>query len=277
VSLEEPQTAGIYSPTAPAGVTFTDSFVNNGTGSASGLLNSGTTYSDDIAPDVVVKAAFDPGFGHYEVYSLTRFMHNRGYGTLNSSGGLQNHTSTAQNFGVSFVLPVIPKMLEVQGSGLIGRGNGRYGSGQLDDAVGNPYNGSLSPLHEGQALLGLVSHPTKRLDLYVYGGIEDQKAQYGDGGAAVAAGKAALNSGCDKNPSTTTTPTTNLSCSGFVGSERMVAFGGWYKAYKGSLGSAQIGLQGTYLADLTLPDGNGVVGHTKDPMGFVSIRFYPFQ
>ncbi len=57
----------------------------------------------------------------------------------------------------------------------------------------------------------------------------------------------------------------------------MVAFGGWWKAYKGNLGSFQIGAQGTYLKNHTLVDASGEVGKTKDPMAFVSFRYYPFQ
>jgi hypothetical protein len=263
ISLEEPQTAGILG-SGGAGTN------NNNAGNGSGLLNPSTTYSDDVAPDVIVKAAFDPGYGHYEIYSLTRFMHNRGSPVTGASiANLTNHTTTAESFGGSFVVPVMPKVVEVVGNGLIGRGNGRYGSGQLNDAVVNPNNGSLSATQEEQGMLGLVSHPTKRLDLYVYAGIEHQKAAYNDGGKTT-------NVGCFLNPGTSTSdPTT---CSGIVGSERMVAFGGWWKAYKGALGSFQIGAQGTYLNNETLPDAsNGLVGKTKDPMAFLSFRFYPYQ
>ena len=268
ISLEEPQTAGIIGSTGAGGVV-----INNGGGNGSGLLNPSTTYSDDIAPDVIVKYAIDPGFGHYELYSLTRFMHNRGSGTTTTTlqTNLQNHTSVAESIGGSFVIPVVPKMLDFQANGLIGRGNGRYGSGQLNDAAINPGDGSLSPTQEQQVMFGLVGHPTNRLDLYVYAGMENQKAAYGDGG------KAGANVGCDNNPVTTTTPTTNLACTNIIGNERMVAFGAWWKAYKGTLGYFQIGAQGTYLANHTLPDATGLVGFTKDPMAFISFRYYPFQ
>ena len=272
ISLEEPQTAGVLNsnPGAGSGTTV------NGTGSSSGLLNSATTYSDDVAPDVVVKGAFDPGFGHYEVFSLTRFLHDRGNGSSNTTQ--ENHTTVAESIGANVLIPVLPKFLEFQASGLIGRGNGRYGSGQLNDAVTNPGDGSLSATQEQQVLIGIVGHPTKRLDTYVYAGMENQKAAYGDGG------KAGANAGCNENPATSepvTTPatpiTTNLACTGFVGNERMVAFGVWWKAYKGTLGNFQIGAQGTYLANHTLADASGTVGSTKDPMGFISFRYYPFQ
>lgn len=274
ISLEEPQVGTTLGTSMSTGT-----IVGNTPGNGSGLLNPSTTYSDDIAPDVIVKYAIDPGFGHYEVYSLTRFMHNRGNGNA-ASGNLtvQNHTNTAESIGASFTLPLVPKMLDLQANGLVGRGNGRYGSGQLGDVVTNPYDGSLSPTQEQQVMIGLVGHPTNRLDLYVYAGMENEKVAFADGGGANA------NSQCNLNPignepvTTPATPiTTNLKCSGNIGTERMVAFGAWWKAYKGTLGYFQIGAEGSYLANRTLPDATGLVGTTKEPMAFVSFRYYPFQ
>ncbi len=259
ISLEEPQVGNAISGTAAgAGTTV------NGTGNGSGLLNPSTNYSDDVAPDVIVKYAIDPGFGHYEVYSLTRFLHDRGNGSVDTTQ--KNHTNVAESIGASFTLPLVPKMLDLQANGLVGRGNGRYGSGQLADAVTNPYNGSLSATQEQQFMIGLVGHPTNRLDLYVYLGMENEKVAFADGGTS--------NAGCNTNPGTATA---NLKCTGNIGSERMAAFGAWWKAYKGTLGYFQIGAEGSYLANRTLPDTGGLVGTTKDPMAFVSFRYYPFQ
>src|SRR5208337_4785098 len=41
-----------------------------GESGASNSYNTGTTYSFNPAPDLIAKAAFDPGFGHYEVFGL---------------------------------------------------------------------------------------------------------------------------------------------------------------------------------------------------------------
>ncbi len=54
---------------------------------------------------------------------------------------------------------------------MIGRGIGRYGSGQLADATFNP-NGSLDPLPEIMFLGGATIHATPQLDIYAYGGEE---------------------------------------------------------------------------------------------------------
>ena len=49
----------------------------NYTNPGGSLLNSTANYSDDIAPDVIGKLAFDPAFGHYELDGVARFLHDR--------------------------------------------------------------------------------------------------------------------------------------------------------------------------------------------------------
>ena len=257
-ALEEPQTAGVLGGGCGGAV------VTGCAGNGSGLLNPSTTYSSDIAPDVVLKFALDPGFGHYELYSLTRFLHDRGSGTVDTTQ--RNHTTVAESLGGSLLIPLLPGVLDFKANGLIGRGNGRYGSGQLNDAVVDPADGALSATREQQVMLGLEAHATNRLDLYVYAGMENQKSAHGDGGTD--------NSGCETNPGTATGAG---ACSFNIGNERMVTFGGWWKAYRGTLGSVQVGAQGSYLVNHTLTAANGTVGRTEDPMAFVSLRYYPFQ
>jgi hypothetical protein len=50
-------------------------FVNPGTNcNASGLLDSATICSNNVAPDIIEKIALDPGWGHYEVLGLQRWF-----------------------------------------------------------------------------------------------------------------------------------------------------------------------------------------------------------
>ena len=42
---------------------------------ASNSYNTGSTYSFNPSPDIIAKVAFDPGFGHYEVFGLGRPIH----------------------------------------------------------------------------------------------------------------------------------------------------------------------------------------------------------
>jgi hypothetical protein len=265
ISLEEPQIGNQLSGSAGSTV------VGSSQGSGSGLLNPTATYSSDIAPDGIVKFEIEPGFGHYEVYSLTRFLHDRGKGSVDTV--LQNHTKIAESIGASTFIPVVPKFLDFQASGIVGRGNGRYGSGQLGDAVTNPLSGALTPTREFQALVGLTAHATSRLDIYGYGGIEHEKATLGSGGTT-------SNVGCDQNPAvvTPTTPTTDLGCSAIIGTERQFAAGVWWSAYQGPAGAFKVGAQGSYLANRTLASAkDGTVGKTDEPMVFLSFRYYPFQ
>jgi len=64
-SAENPQTTitATGQPTA---------FLLGSAGSAGGLYNSvdGTGYSLNKTPDFIVKAAFEPGFGHYEIFGI---------------------------------------------------------------------------------------------------------------------------------------------------------------------------------------------------------------
>src|SRR5260370_488843 len=68
LSLESPQASVFSGPNAPLVPT---TFSNTG-----GLhLNSLATYSTDITPDIIAKAAYDPDvWGHYEAYGIARLF-----------------------------------------------------------------------------------------------------------------------------------------------------------------------------------------------------------
>lgn len=258
LSLEEPQQ--LISGTAKGSGAST----SNPGGS---LLNSTATYSSDVAPDVIVKGAFDPGYGHYELYSLTRFFHDRA-GNADGSD-VRGHTTTAQSWGAAALLPVVPKMLDFQMSGLVGHGNGRYGSSQLKDSVVNPEHGEPNGLMEKQFLFGVIGHPDPLLDVYLYGGVEKiDSDQHGFG--------AADNSGCDTPIESVATGTT-LACSKTIQRVRQLNGGFWYKLYKGQLGFVNSGLQVSYTKMDTFDDANGNEGKTNDTMVFAALRYYPFQ
>ena len=111
-------------------------FSNAGTG---GFLN-GVNVSTDQAPDIIVKAALDPGWGHYEVFGIQRFFTDSTFCANSIPTGcvlntVDNKTTYATGVGGSVLLPVIPKYLDLQASFMYGRGIGRYGSGQLPDAT----------------------------------------------------------------------------------------------------------------------------------------------
>jgi hypothetical protein len=185
--------------TATGGNTFL-----NAPGSGGGLFNFADTsgYTVNKAPDIIVKAAIDPGWGHYEVFGLFSDFRNRVYpcgvvgstltdtvpgttslpcpidGTTSpSAAGAFDDTRSGGGFGANFRIPIIAKKLEFAGQGLAGDGVGRYGSAQIADLTFRP-NGTEALIRTAHGLAGLEGH-TKKLDAYAYvGGEYGARASY---------------------------------------------------------------------------------------------------
>jgi hypothetical protein len=215
----------------------------------------------DEYPDIVAKVALDPGFGHYEAYGVGRFFTDR---TL-VNGRHNNNTSFGWGVGGAVFVPIVPKLLDFQGSILAGRGIGRYGSAQLFDAVVNPVSGKLDPISAVMALVGLVAHPTERLDIFAYGGMEqasrkDVLGTTGGFGNPAYAPASLLTEG-----STTSSALVQASA------VQQLALGGWYSFYKGSYGLMRVGLTNAYthVRIFGLPSEN-----INTVM--MSLRYYPF-
>ncbi|MEA1648907.1 hypothetical protein UAJ10_07730 [Nitrospirillum sp. BR 11164] len=252
IALEGPQ----------ASINGSTSLVSNSNTNAGGsLLNATANYSTDIAPDLVVKFAAEPGYGHYEVFGLAREFQSRVAG--------QNYTETGWGVGAAAVLPLMPKVLDFQASTMIGQGVGRYASSGLPDVTVNPY-GRLSPLTEVTALAGLVAHPDADWDLYAYYGLEqaDSKA-FTVAGKAYGYGNAlSVNTGCY-------TENSSLACTGNTRSIREVTAGYWWKFYHGNMGTMQFGMQAEYLRRDAF-QGVGGSPSTDDTVVYSAFRFYPF-
>ncbi|HXU16147.1 MAG TPA: hypothetical protein VN708_13535 [Terriglobales bacterium] len=187
--------------TNTAGITTTTAgnTVLNAIGAGGGLLNFADTsgYTINKAPDFIVKAAIDPGWGHYEIIGLVSAFRNRIYpcavagtnatdtvvpsailaincpitGTpVSSAAGAYNDTRTGGGVGVNFRLPIYAKKLELAFQGMAGDGVGRYGSAQIPDLTFRP-DGTAALIRTAHGLAGLEYHSTK-WDLYAYGGEE---------------------------------------------------------------------------------------------------------
>jgi len=142
------------------------------------------------APDMLVKAAFDPGFGHYEVFGVARFFHETVYPgeTTNGNlyGGLKDivtgavvapalstdgsfsNSITLGGVGGSARIP-ITKAFTFGAKGLFGPGVGHFGASNLSDATSNAA-GQLVPIHNLSGLLSADVTPNPRLQLYFYYG-----------------------------------------------------------------------------------------------------------
>ncbi|MGI3776786.1 MAG: hypothetical protein ACRYGC_05775 [Janthinobacterium lividum] len=249
----------------------------NGSGSSEGTVNvnnpggsgfySGNTYSDEIAPDVIVKAAFDPGWGHFEAYGLARFLHDR----VSVAGSGHSSTVLAGGGGAGMILPLVKGRLDFQASGLAGYGIGRYGSGQMPDATTSA-TGEPSPLAEFQVLVGLVGHPAKDFDLYGYAGTEQVgRNAFAAGGKGYGYGSPLYaNGGCGVELSAAATCVANTS--GIT----QGTLGGWWRFYHGGFGTVQAGVQYSYTRRDIFSGTGGSTG-TNENMVFTSLRFSPFQ
>jgi hypothetical protein len=226
---------------------------------------TGTSFSTDIAPDIVAKIAADPGYGHYELYGLGRFFR--------SAIAATTQTTVGGGVGAGAILPLVPDILSFQVSGLAGKGIGRYGSGSLNDVVVKP-NGELAPVQAYQVMAGLLYSPTPALQTYLYAGREQQsKTLYQYSTAAVGPYWYGLgipnlnNSGCY---------TLNGTCAGQNQKVDEVTAGFWWKFYRGALGNAQFGLQAAYI-QRTLFEGVGGSPDAGMFQGMASFRIYPYQ
>jgi archaellum component FlaC len=207
-SIEGPQTTiggrgftAVTNTSATGAITTTQNFWLNAPGASGGLYNAfdPTGYTTNKAPDFIVKAALDPGWGHYEVFGIVSEFRNRIYPcgvvgtnaadtnppaipttftgdcasptpTVVSSFGAFNDSRTGGGAGASAILPA-GKKLDVRAKFTAGSGIGRYGSAQLPDATARP-DGTLALIKSAQWLGGLEFHPNPKLDVYAYFGQE---------------------------------------------------------------------------------------------------------
>ena len=181
--------------TSVSGNTFLDAI-----GAGGGLFNfaDATGYTINKSPDIIIKAALDPGFGHYELFGIISTFRNRIYPcgvvgtnandtappatpvsitcgsatpTTVSSFGAANDTRTGGGIGASGRWTAAQKKVELGIKAVAGDGIGRYGSAQLADLTLRP-DGTEALIRTVHGLGALELHPTPKLDLYAYYGAE---------------------------------------------------------------------------------------------------------
>ena len=239
---------------------------------ATSAVTATGNFSDDIAPDVILKAVADFNLAHFEAFALGRVFHDR----QSELGTGQSNTMFGGGGGGAALIHIIPKMLDFQLSGLVGTGVGRYGTSQLPDATIGA-DGKPDPLREYTALAGLIGHPSPKLDLYAYAGTEQTHRSYfnalnKEGGVITAYGygnPAYSNLGCEEELSTSTC---TANTSGIV----QGTVGGYYKFLKGAFGTMQVGAQYSYT-HRSIFQGVGRTPSTDENTVLLSFRYYPFQ
>jgi hypothetical protein len=319
VSVENPAEI-VYSSTGAVanGGNIGGNVVNFSNAGNSFLGSSGyaNNFNTDIAPDIIAKAAFDPGWGHYEVFGLQRFFNDNTFscsvaqttaggqtiGLCNTTalvatsvvGSQHDRIKSGEGVGGSVLLPIWPKFIDIQASALYGRGIGRYGASQLSDVVVGP-DGTLSPIKAVHFLGGVVLHPWAGLDIYGYAGTEKAEANYW---SAISTGSiknltgfgvpTAINTGCYSTTFASFTGGTS-NCAAINRQVSGVTVGFWQDLYKGNFGRVAAGFEWEWLRRESFA-GTGVPtpiagGPTFTPAGSVrtddnvfmtSLRYYPF-
>jgi hypothetical protein len=294
VSLEQPaavfpgSSTGVTSSTLPAPPAPTVLNINNSCTGPS-HLNSTTSCSNDIFPDVIEKVAFDPGWGHYEAVALQRwFTDDVGFTTLPNSWSQQ--VTMGWGGGGSFLAPVIPGYLDLQGSVLYGDGMGRYTSSQLPDVTIGP-TGSLITVKELSFMLGAVAHPWTDIDVYAYAGEDRSYANAWTLGATQGGwgNQFFVNNGCATQSMATTTAGTfntapaGLVCTFDVKMAQELTVGFWNTVYRGELGRVVWGLEYEYVRLTAFPGAITAAGlpnaglKPDNNIAMFSFRYYPFN
>ena len=274
-----------------------------GEAGASNSFNTTSTYTANPSPDLIAKVAFDPGFGHYEVFGLFDRFRDRIFpcgeianpttatcGGSTTPGpnalGAFNASKNGGGAGAS-ARWAIAHHLVFGLKGFAGSGIGRYAPGGLSDLSINA-DGTVHLIRNFEGLTTL-EWKSKKFDIFGYGGIEYAgRAVDFDPitGKEVGYGAPLFNnSGCytELAPAVNTgfTPTTLANCTADTRALVEGTAGFWYRFYSGPRGRFQFGMQYSYVTRQTWsgvgPSGAGHPGVTPegiDNMVFTSFRYY---
>jgi len=308
VSMENPQATVTTHGNA-------SNFLLGSAGAGGGLYNSGITnctaafasptsttivttctpaasYSFNPSPDIIAKAVFEPGFGHYEVFGIYARFRDRVFPCEESAAstlcagktapvaiGAFNDSRNGGGFGVNARWSVANKHVDIGVHAMGGNGIGRYGSAGLPDATIHA-NGTLDLIRGYQGLGTLEWHGPK-LDIYLNGGGEyaNRTTDFDPiSGKFVGYGSPHfVNSGCFSEA----VPGSGGFIPGGLGSKctgdtRVLiegTAGFWYKFYNGPKGRVQWGPQVSYITRNTW-SGTGGEPHGIDTLIFSSFRYY---
>ena len=300
-SVENAQTTNL------GGGGFVNNFVVGAPGLGGGLYNSGLTlnntngegmapaanYSFNYLPDFIVKAALEPGFGHYEVFGIISNFRDRVYPNAGASSvaavGAFSAVRTGGGIGANARWSFFQKHLDFGLHALGGPGVGRYGTSQLAEVTLRP-NGTLALIRSYQALETLEYHST-HWDVYSNVGTEYAgRDVFLNGTTQVGYGRTSVtNPNClvEFTPATTvpTGSTTGFApaSNGCNDPRDLIegTFGFWYKVYNGPKGRIQFGPQYSYVTKNTwhgaanpAPFHASSGPHTEENMFFTSFRYY---
>jgi hypothetical protein len=307
VSMENPQATitshgngtNFLVGSAGAGGGLYNSAITNCTTSSTDVTTCAlaASYSFNPSPDIIAKAVFEPGFGHYEIFGVYARFRDRAFPcgdasttascdgvTGPSALGAFNSSKNGGGFGANARWSFVNKKLDFGLHAFGGSGIGRYGSAGLADASVRA-DGTLRLVKNYQGLGTLEWHANK-WDAYLNGGAEyaartwetDNNPNSTSYLKPVGYGSPLFsNTGCY----TETIPGSSggfnpgglSSCTADTRALIEGTAGFWIRFYNGPKGRVQWGPQFSYISRQTW-SGKGFEPHGIDGMLFSSFRYY---
>jgi hypothetical protein len=236
-----------------------------------------TTYSTGLAPDLLVKLAYDNAvFGHWEAKALGRFFRDRVPTTQNvlspATAAIPGHNNTALGWGVGggTIIPILPKKADFIFEAFWGQGISRYQAAGGQDFVVRSTDRNMQMIKGGSFVGGFETHPTNRWEVNaLFGGEYYGRSLYPTGQANTTTTSSiagygvpnGTNTGCyfeNNQPPNTTPIATSSTC---LGNNRAILNGkltAFYDLFKGPYGILRYGVEFNYYERLTWSGtGNG--------------------
>ena len=175
---------GLYNG-AVTGCSSTTTTSSTGTVSTTTTCSPAASYAFNPSPDIVAKLAFEPGFGHYEIFGVYSRFRDRIFPCEDVSStslcggstkpgpnatGAFNSAKNGGGFGANARWSFANKHIDFGLHGFGGSGVGRYGTAGLPD-VSVHADGTLYLVKSLQGLSTLEFH-TRKADIYFNGGAE---------------------------------------------------------------------------------------------------------
>jgi hypothetical protein len=291
LSIEQSQITN-FAATSSVAAAVPTNFYFAGTGTNGGLFNNTTTYTNNVAPDVLVKGAFDMSKAHFEIGGIARFMRAYYYPILTAAGtaaaptytySASSVSNTKSAGGVFANASVTPnKYFDLSVQAMAGQGVGRYGNSQLADATIRT-DGTLEPIRNYHGLFSLETHPTTKLDVYgYYGGEYAQRTVYTTAqGDQIGYGSYSLNdAGCYALPAVTTSstagsPSAPASCASPTRYIQEGMFGFTYRLINNpKVGRLQYGVNYQLVNRGLWSGSTSINARAQDSMVLTSLRYY---
>lgn len=240
------------------------------------LATTVANISTNLAPDSVVKLAFDGPKGHFEIKGIQRFFRDRVPSTTTVPGW--NNTAIGGGVGAGAVIPVVSKKVDFIAQGLYGKGISRYqDAGAVDYVVRSTSDHNMQPLKAFSVLAGFETHPSKKTELdFLYGQEYYFKDLYTTATGTVAGygAPALLAQNCYAETGTA------ANCTVVNKTVWNAKLFGYYDLYKGPMGTLRYGAEVDYVERQTWPGTGTATAATgtsapkgNEKTGFLTMRY----